>query len=59
MENKNSHNPLSAQELFNLIGNKSEQNTNAQDLDEFEKEALEGFEEYSTPVNAKKINGFP
>jgi hypothetical protein len=56
MENKNSHNPLSAQELFNLIGNKSEQNTNAQDLDEFEKEALEGFEEYSTPVNAKKIN---
>ncbi len=56
MENKNSHNPLSAQELFNLIGNKSEQNTNAQDLDEFEKDALEGFEEYSTPVNAKKIN---
>jgi hypothetical protein len=56
MENKNSHNPLSAQELFNLIGNKSEQNNNAQDLDEFEKEALEGFEAYSTTVNAKKIN---
>jgi len=56
MENKNSHNPLSAQELFNLIGNKSEQNNNAQDLDDFEKEALEGFEAYSTPVNAKKIN---
>ena len=56
METKNSHNPLSAQELFNLIGNKSEQNNNAQDLDEFEKEALEGFEAYSTPVNAKKIN---
>ncbi len=56
METKNSHNPLSAQELFNLIGNKSEQNNNAQDLDDFEKEALEGFEAYSTPVNAKKIN---
>lgn len=56
METKNSHNPLSAQELFNLIENKSEQNNNAQDLDEFEKEALEGFEEYSSPVNAKKIN---
>jgi hypothetical protein len=56
MENKNSHNPLSAQELFNLIGNKSEQNNNVQDLDEFEKEALEGFEAYSTTVNAKKIN---
>jgi hypothetical protein len=56
METKNSHNPLSAQELFNLIGSKSEQNTNDQDLDDFEKEALEGFEAYSTPVNAKKIN---
>ena len=56
METKNSHNPLSAQELFNLIGNKSEQNNNAKDLDDFEKEALEGFEEYSSPVNAKKIN---
>jgi hypothetical protein len=56
MENKNSHNPLSAQELLNLIGNKSEQNNNAKDLDEFEKDALEGFEEYSTQVNAEKLN---
>jgi len=56
MENKNSHNPLSAQELFNLMGNKSDRNNNTQDFDEFEKEALEGFEAYSNPINAKKLN---
>jgi hypothetical protein len=56
MENTNSNKPLSAHELLNLIKLKSSEQLIDQDLDDFEKDALEGFVDHSTPDNFTKLN---
>ncbi|MES2761577.1 MAG: hypothetical protein V4677_05200 [Bacteroidota bacterium] len=43
MNNPNKHKPLSPEELFKLLDNKSNKASDFDELDDFEKEALEGF----------------
>ena len=56
MENTNSNKPLSAHELLNLIKLKSSEQPIDQDLDDFEKDALEGFVDHSNPDSFTKLN---
>jgi len=56
MENTNSNKPLSAHELLHLIKLKSSEQPIDQDLDDFEKEALEGFVSYSSMDAFTKLN---
>jgi len=56
MENNNSNKPLSAHELLNLIKLRSSEQPIDQDLDEFEKDALEGFVDHSNPDSFTKLN---
>lgn len=55
MSNPDKHKPLSAEELFKLLENKSDNATDFEDMDDFEKEALEGFTTHSTPQKAKTL----
>jgi hypothetical protein len=56
MENNNSNKPLSAHELLNLIKLKLKEQPIEQDLDDFEKDALEGFANYSSTDKFTKLN---
>lgn len=55
MSNPNKHNPLSSEELFQLLGQKSNAETNFDDMDDFEKDALEGFSMHSNPEKARAL----
>lgn len=56
MENNNSNKPLSAHELLNLIKLKSSEQPIDKDLDDFEKDALEGYVNYSSMDSFTKLN---
>lgn len=55
MSNPDKHKPLSAEELFKLLENKSNEVTDFDDMDDFEKEALEGFSDHGTSQKAKSL----
>lgn len=55
MNNPDKHNPLSAEELFKLLDNTSNKVNDLDGLDEFEKEALEGFSAHSDAQKAKHL----
>ena len=55
MNNPNKHKPLSSEELFQLLDKQSNNETDFDNLDDFEKDALEGFSAYSTPDKAKEL----
>lgn len=55
MSNLDKHKPLSAEELFKLLEKKPNNSTDFEDMDGFEKEALEGFAAYSTPQTARTL----
>ncbi len=56
MENNNSNKPLSAYELLNLIKLKSSEQPIDKDLDDFEKDALEGYVNHSSMDSFAKLN---
>lgn len=61
MNNQNKHKPLNPDELFKLLEERSDSsdasfsNPDMNDLDDFEKEALEGFAMHTTPAKAKAL----
>lgn len=52
MSKPDKHTPLSPEELFKLLEDHSGKATDFDGMDEFEKEALEGFSKFSTPEKA-------
>lgn len=55
MSNPDKHKPLSAEELFKLLDNQSGSETDFDDMDDFEKDALEGFTKHSTTQKAETL----
>lgn len=55
MSSPNKHNPLSSEELFQLLDKTSNNETNFDDMDDFEKDALEGFSMHSNPEKARAL----
>ena len=55
MSNPDKHKPLSAEELFKLLDNTSNKASDFDELDDFEKEALEGFSAHSDAQKAKAL----
>ncbi len=55
MSNPDKHKPLSAEELFKLLDNTSNKAIDFDELDDFEKEALEGFSAHSDAQKAKAL----
>lgn len=55
MSNPDKHKPLSAEELFKLLDNTSNKSNDFDELDDFEKEALEGFSAHSDAQKAKAL----
>lgn len=55
MSNLDKHKPLSAEELFKLLDSKSNKENNFDGLDDFEKDALEGFSLHSNAKKAKAL----
>lgn len=55
MSSPNKHKPLSSEELFQLLDKTSNNETNFEDMDDFEKDALEGFSMHSSPEKAKTL----
>ena len=62
MSNPNKHKPLSPEELLDWLEKKSDNqdassfsNSAFDDLDEFEKDAIEGFKSQSSPAKAKTL----
>lgn len=55
MSNPDKHKPLSAEELFKLLDNKSNKANDFDGLDDFEKEALEGFSTHSDTKKAQAL----
>lgn len=55
MSNPDKHKPLSAEELLKLLEKKSNEAIDFDDIDDFEKDALEGFSDHSTPQKAKSL----
>ncbi len=55
MNKSDKHKPLSAEELFKLLGEKSNKANDFEALDDFEKEALEGFTAFSSADKAKTL----
>lgn len=55
MNNPDKHKPLSAEELFKLLDNTSNNASDFDELDDFEKEALEGFSAHSDSQKAKAL----
>lgn len=55
MDQHNHNNPLSAEELLNALEQKSNADNSFDNFDEFEKDALEGFDAYSTPEKSKLL----
>ncbi len=53
MSNSDKHKPLSAEELFKLLDTSSNNSINFEDLDDFEKDAFEGFSDHSNSQKAK------
>lgn len=52
MSKADKHTPLSSEELLKLLENHSGKATDFDGMDDFEKEALEGFSKFSTPEKA-------
>lgn len=55
MNDRNKHTPLSAEELFKLLKERNENSLPEGELDDFEKDALEGFSQYSSVEKAKSL----
>jgi hypothetical protein len=55
VSNPDKHKPLSAEELFKLLDNQSGRETDFENMDDFEKDALEGFTKHSTIQKAKTL----
>jgi len=55
VNNPNKHKPLSSEELFQLLDKQANNETDFDSLDDFEKDALEGFSAFSTPETAKAL----
>ena len=55
MSNPDKHKPLSPEELFKLLDDTSNNASDFDELDDFEKEALEGFSAHSNSQMAKEI----
>lgn len=55
MNTPNKHKPLSSEELFQLLDKQSNTETNFDGMDDFEKEALEGFTENVSSEKAKTL----
>jgi len=55
VSNPDKHKPLSAEELFKLLENTSNKAIDFDELDDFEKEALEGFSAHSDAQKAKAL----
>ena len=55
MNDRNKHKPLSAEELFKLLEERNENSLPDNELDDFEKDALEGFSQYSSVEKAKSL----
>lgn len=55
MSNLDKHKPLSAEELFQMLDKKSNTEANFDGMDDFEKDALEGFSMYSTSEKVKTL----
>ncbi|MES2130742.1 MAG: hypothetical protein V4506_00245 [Bacteroidota bacterium] len=55
MNDHNKHKPLSTEELFKLLEAKNENSLPDNELDDFEKDALEGFSQYSSLEKAKAL----
>jgi len=55
--NSDNHNPLSPEELFRLLETKSEEALSGEDLDDFEREALEGFSAHTSAQKARELTG--
>ncbi len=55
MNNPDKHKPLSAEELFKLLDSTSNKASDFDELDDFEKEALEGFSSHSNSQKAKAL----
>lgn len=55
MKNLDKHKPLSSDELMKLLDEQSDTEINFDDMDDFEKDALEGFSMHSTPEKAKAL----
>ncbi len=55
MNDPNKHKPLSAEELFKLLEEKNSDSSSLTGLDDFEREALEGFSKYSSLDKAKLL----
>jgi hypothetical protein len=53
VSNSDKHKPLSAEELFKLLDTSSNNSINFEDLDDFEKDAFEGFSDHSNSQKAK------
>jgi hypothetical protein len=55
VSNLNKHKPLNSDELFQLLGHQSDEGIDFEELDDFEKEALEGFSANVTIEKAKEL----
>jgi hypothetical protein len=55
VKNQDKHKPLSSDELMKLLDVQSDTEINFDDMDDFEKDALEGFSMHSTPEKAKAL----
>jgi hypothetical protein len=55
VSNPDKHKPLSAEELFKLLDNTSNKSNDFDEMDDFEKEALEGFSAHSDAQKAKAL----
>lgn len=55
--NSDKHKPLSPEELFRLLETKKEDALPGEDLDDFEREALEGFSTHTSAEKARQLTG--
>ncbi|MBA4240372.1 MAG: hypothetical protein C0448_06585 [Sphingobacteriaceae bacterium] len=55
MSNLDKHKPLSSEELFQMLDKKSSTEANFDGMDDFEKDALEGFSMHSNPEKARAL----
>ncbi len=53
--NSDNHKPLSPEELFRLLESKREEALSGNELDDFEREALEGFSAHTSAERAKEL----
>lgn len=55
MNQNHKHTPLSPEELVKLLEHRSNNEPDLSELDDFEKEAFEGFSAHTSPIEAKKL----